>query len=108
MELFMKGKRKMKTTGILRKRKVDELGRVTLPHELCKILGIEERKTHLEIFTKDEAIILEKYRIARACAVTGEVSNENKVFEGNVVLSSEGVDILLKQLMNEKNKKGVK
>lgn len=103
MKLFMKGKRKMKTTGIIRK--VDELGRVTLPHELRKILGIEEHKTHLEIFTEGEAIILEKYRIGRACAVTGKVSNENKVFEGNVVLSPEGVDILLKQLMNEKIRK---
>jgi len=105
MNLFMRGKRKMKTTGILRK--VDELGRVTLPHELRKILGIEERKTHLEIFTEGEAIILEKYRIGWACAVTGEISNNNKVYEGDIVLSPEGVKRLYSQLHAEMYNKGL-
>lgn len=47
----------MKTTGIVRK--VDELGRVVLPIELRRTLGINE-KDPLEIYVEDEAIILRK------------------------------------------------
>ena len=49
----------MKATGIVRK--VDELGRLVLPIELRKVLGIEI-KDSIEIFTEDDTIILRKYR----------------------------------------------
>ncbi len=48
----------MKSTGIVRK--VDELGRVVIPIELRRTLGIEE-KDALEIYVEDEHIILKKY-----------------------------------------------
>lgn len=48
----------MKSTGIVRK--VDELGRVVLPIELRRNMGIEI-KDSLEIFVKEDTIILEKY-----------------------------------------------
>ena len=48
----------MKSTGIVRK--VDELGRVVLPIELRRTLGIEE-KNALEIFIDQDKIILSKY-----------------------------------------------
>lgn len=48
----------MKSTGIVRK--VDELGRVVLPIELRRTLGIEE-KNALEIFIDNDKIILSKY-----------------------------------------------
>lgn len=48
----------MKSVGIVRR--VDELGRVVLPMELRKVLGINT-KDALEIFTDDEKIILKKY-----------------------------------------------
>ena len=48
----------MKSTGIVRK--VDELGRVVLPIELRRTLGIEE-KNALEIFIDSDKIILSKY-----------------------------------------------
>lgn len=47
----------MKTSGIIRK--VDELGRVVLPIELRRTLGIEERDC-LEISLEDDRIILRK------------------------------------------------
>ncbi|MBS3873387.1 MAG: AbrB/MazE/SpoVT family DNA-binding domain-containing protein [Firmicutes bacterium] len=51
----------MKSTGIVRK--VDELGRVVIPIELRRTLGIEE-KDSLEIYVDNEKIILKKYEPA--------------------------------------------
>ncbi|MBM7583387.1 transcriptional pleiotropic regulator of transition state genes [Caldicoprobacter guelmensis] len=51
----------MKSTGIVRK--VDELGRVVLPIELRRTLGID-KKDALEIYVDDEHIILKKYEPA--------------------------------------------
>lgn len=51
----------MKSTGI--NRKVDELGRIVLPIELRRTLGIEE-KDRIEIFVDGESIILRKYQPA--------------------------------------------
>ena len=51
----------MKSTGIVRK--VDELGRIVLPIELRRTLGIEE-KDRSEIFVDGESIILRKYQPA--------------------------------------------
>lgn len=48
----------MKSTGIVRK--LDELGRITLPIELRRTLGVEERDP-LEIFVDEDKIILRKY-----------------------------------------------
>lgn len=48
----------MKSTGIVRK--LDELGRITLPIELRRTLGITDRE-ELEIFVDDDKIILAKY-----------------------------------------------
>lgn len=48
----------MKATGITRK--VDELGRIVLPIELRRNLGIGIGDT-LEIFTEDDVIILKRY-----------------------------------------------
>lgn len=56
----------MKATGIVRK--VDELGRIVIPMELRRTIGIGE-KDPLEIFVNGEQIILRKY--APGCAITG-------------------------------------
>lgn len=48
----------MKSTGIVRK--LDELGRITLPIELRRTLGVEERDP-LEIYVEEDRIILQKY-----------------------------------------------
>ena len=49
----------MKSTGIVRK--VDDLGRVVLPIELRRTLGIDV-KDALEIFIDEDQIILQKYQ----------------------------------------------
>lgn len=48
----------MKATGIVRQ--VDELGRIVLPIELRRTLGIEMRDP-LEIYVEGEQIVLKKY-----------------------------------------------
>lgn len=49
----------MKSTGIVRK--LDELGRITLPIELRRTLGVSEHE-ELEIFVDEDKIILSKYQ----------------------------------------------
>ncbi len=49
----------MKSTGIVRK--MDELGRVVLPIELRRTLGINE-KDPVEIFLDDDQVVLKKYK----------------------------------------------
>lgn len=51
----------MKSTGIVRK--VDELGRVVIPVELRRTMGIEI-KDALEIYVEGEHIIFKKYEPA--------------------------------------------
>ena len=60
----------MKSTGIVRK--VAELGRIVLPIELRRTLGIEE-KDRIEIFVDGESIILRKYQ--PACIVCDNASD---------------------------------
>ena len=55
-------------TGIVRR--VDTVGRIVIPKEICKKLGIEA-KDSLEIFVEDNRLILGKY--APACIFCNEV-----------------------------------
>ena len=48
----------MKDTWVVRR--LDELGRITLPMELRKILHLKERDT-LQIYVEDDRIVLQKY-----------------------------------------------
>jgi transcriptional pleiotropic regulator of transition state genes len=63
----------MKSTGVVRK--VDELGRIVIPIELRRTMGIEE-KDALEIYVDNEKIILKKYEPACIfCGNAEEVQN---------------------------------
>lgn len=75
----------MKSTGMIRK--VDDLGRVVVPKELRRTLGIENGDP-LEIYMDDDKIILKKYKPNMACAVTGEVSDDNLVLLGGKLVLS--------------------
>ncbi|NMH83663.1 AbrB/MazE/SpoVT family DNA-binding domain-containing protein [Bacillus coagulans] len=86
----------MKSTGIVRK--VDELGRVVIPIELRRNLGIAE-KDALEIYVDDDKIILKKYKPNMTCLVTGEVSDDNlQLAGGKIVLSREGAELLMQEI----------
>ena len=89
---------KMKSTGIVRK--VDELGRVVIPIELRRTLGIAE-KDALEIYVDEERIILKKYKPNMTCQVTGEVSDDNiQLASGKLILSREGAEQIMKELQD--------
>ncbi|BCG58461.1 AbrB/MazE/SpoVT family DNA-binding domain-containing protein [Paenibacillus sp. URB8-2] len=78
----------MKATGIVRK--VDELGRIVIPIELRRTMGIDI-KDPLEIFVDGEKIILRKYE--PTCIFSG--SSENLInFKGKMV-SKDILDELL-------------
>ncbi|PFN92915.1 AbrB family transcriptional regulator [Bacillus thuringiensis] len=81
----------MKNTGVARK--VDELGRIVIPVELRRTLGIVEGTT-LDFHVEGENIVLRKYE--KSCFVTGEVSETNiELLGGRMFLSKEGVIELL-------------
>ena len=56
----------MKATGIVRR--VDELGRIVLPCELRRVMGIKDRDS-LEIFVDGNNVVLKKHE--PACTFTG-------------------------------------
>jgi len=69
----------MTSTGIVRK--ADILGRIVLPRELRRTLGISE-KDALEIFADQEKIMLKKYE--PACVFCGN-AGDNQLFHGKNV-----------------------
>lgn len=86
----------MKSTGIIRN--IDSLGRIVVPMELRRTLGIQE-KDPMEIFVDGESIILQKYNPNNSCQITGEVSDENiELAGGKLVLSPEGIDQVLAEI----------
>ncbi|WP_025150908.1 AbrB/MazE/SpoVT family DNA-binding domain-containing protein [Bacillus sp. H1a] len=81
----------MKNTGVARK--VDELGRVVIPVELRRTLGIAEG-TALDFHVDGENIVLRKQE--KSCFVIGEVSESNmELLGGRMFLSKEGATELL-------------
>ncbi|MGX5507219.1 AbrB/MazE/SpoVT family DNA-binding domain-containing protein [Bacillus toyonensis] len=81
----------MKNTGV--SRKVDELGRVVIPVELRRTLGIAEG-TALGFHVEGENIVLRKHE--KSCFVTGEASESNmELLGGRMFLSKEGASKLL-------------
>lgn len=61
----------MKDTGIVRK--IDNLGRIVLPIELRRTLGIEEG-TPVEIYTSGDTICLRK-QAEKICVICNEEKN---------------------------------
>lgn len=81
----------MKNTGVARK--VDELGRVVIPVELRRTLGIVA-ETALDFHVDGENIVLRKQE--KSCFVTGEVSESNmELLDGRMFLSKDGASELL-------------
>ncbi|QGQ95833.1 AbrB/MazE/SpoVT family DNA-binding domain-containing protein [Paenibacillus psychroresistens] len=70
----------MKATGVVRK--LDELGRITLPIELRRSLGIGE-KDALEIFVDSDRIMLKKY--APGCNFCGSIEQIESTKNGKLL-----------------------
>lgn len=60
----------MKSIGVVRK--LDQLGRIVLPKELRDNLGFEENQP-LEIYIKEDLIVLKKYKPGCYCCGNLEV-----------------------------------
>ncbi|ARJ38125.1 AbrB/MazE/SpoVT family DNA-binding domain-containing protein [Sporosarcina sp. P21c] len=85
----------MKSLGIVRK--VDHLGRIVIPKELRNSLSIDKGDP-IEIFVEDDRIILRKFQANRACFITGDVMDENKLLSNGLYISPQGAKILIEQL----------
>ena len=72
----------MKSTGIVRS--LDGVGRIVLPMEIRKKLGITENNDALEIYTEGDKIILKKY--APDCVFCGS-SKDIFSFKGKNICS---------------------
>lgn len=70
----------VKATGV--SRHVDELGRVVIPKELRRTLGIA-KKDPLDIFVHEDQIILRKHTVG--CIFCGELTENTKYFQGKEV-----------------------
>lgn len=60
----------VKATGITRR--IDDLGRIVLPKELRKTLGIDPG-TPIEIYTEEDTIVLKKYE--QKCIICGSADD---------------------------------
>ena len=81
----------MKATGVTRR--IDELGRVVLPIEIRKALGLTNRDT-VEIYVEQDAIVLRKYE--PSCIFCGSIGDARLV-KGKMVCD-ECLDELRKEL----------
>lgn len=72
----------MKSTGMVRK--IDKLGRVVIPMELRRTMGIDE-KDPLEIYVDGEKIVLQKYR--PGCIFCGTITDGTISHSGKKYLS---------------------
>ncbi|MGH1296397.1 AbrB/MazE/SpoVT family DNA-binding domain-containing protein [Bacillus pretiosus] len=92
----------MKNTGMVRK--IDGLGRVVIPKELRRTLGLHEG-AELEIHVDGKKVILTKHE--KVCVVTGEASDANiELFDGQVIVSQKGAKLLIDSIFREGEKRG--
>jgi AbrB family transcriptional regulator (stage V sporulation protein T) len=93
-----KKENEMKTTGIIRR--IDDLGRVAIPKEIRRTMGIHEGDP-LEIFTENDGIIFKKYNTGENIAelVRGIIIDINdNMFEVDITYDNkQKVLMLLKE-----------
>ncbi len=98
----------MKQTGVTRK--IDELGRIVIPKEIRKNLGIRDGEA-LEIFTSEDSIILKKYFEVRRyedlssklCELIKNIYNVDLVItDREKIITSSNKDIVENSKLNNK------
>ena len=97
----------MKSTGVTRR--VDDLGRIVIPKEIRKNLGIRDGES-LEIFTEEDSIILKKHSEIEKFEDLGKKLSDliESIFKVDViitdrekVIASTKRDILINKLLDE-------
>ncbi|MFC2949195.1 AbrB/MazE/SpoVT family DNA-binding domain-containing protein [Virgibacillus sediminis] len=91
----------LRSTGVTRN--VDDLGRIVIPKEIRRTMGIENRDP-VEFLLEDNFIAIRKYSPDKECAITGKVSEDN-FRVGNIWLSDEGAEILKQQMESRSENK---
>lgn len=76
----------MKSTGVIRK--IDELGRIVLPKEIRRNLGIRDGE-NLEIFVENDHILLKKYsKMQDYCEIINNLANIiNNTYNFKVIIT---------------------
>jgi AbrB family looped-hinge helix DNA binding protein len=82
----------MKAIGIVRR--VDDLGRVVIPREIRKSMGIQDGEP-LEIFTESDAVIFRRY----CYNLTAEVARVAELVEQNCNADAETMRWLTNEFM---------
>lgn len=86
--MLSKGGRKMSKTTDSGKR-VDELGRIVIPKDIRKILGLE-KNTPIEIYRDGDAVIVKRFEQNQTCVICG--SSEDTVMFKEKCLCRKCVD----------------
>jgi len=60
-------------------KRVDELGRIVIPKDIRKILGLE-KNTPIEIYRDGDAVIVKRYEKNQTCIICGS-SDETVMFK---------------------------
>lgn len=95
----------MKATGIVRR--VDDLGRIVIPKEIRRQLGVSEG-TPMELFVKDGKVIFQKYNTSE-CVMERIKELQNALYEDEAMFGNEKVRKAeehikaLKEIFKEKN-----
>lgn len=111
----------MKTTGVIRR--IDELGRIVIPKEIRRNLGIRDGE-NIEIFTDETSIILKKHsRIANYLDIISRIGDiTNSVMGYSVIvtdrekvifalgdnldkINNKQISVLLKDLVDQRESK---
>ena len=99
----------MKSTGVIRR--IDELGRIVIPKEIRRNLGIRDGE-NVEIYTENESIILKKYHrlgttsdlASSLCEIIyNELGSKIIITDREKIIATSGIDnqIISQLLTNE-------
>ena len=98
----------LKATGVTRR--IDELGRIVIPKEIRRNLGIRDGET-LEIYTNDEGIFLQKHSVlhnmqeigTKLCDIISSILNVEIILTDRekFIVSTHNKNILGKKIPNE-------
>ena len=69
----------MKATGVVRK--IDPLGRLVIPIEVRRMLGLRENEP-VEMYVEGTKVIIQKY--VPACLICGALNNVQKINDKNL------------------------
>lgn len=98
----------LKSTGVIRR--IDELGRIVLPKEIRRNLGIREGE-NLEIFVEEDKVILKKYSkikdyketihtignlVTQVYEINLSITDRDKIVYANKFSNYEGTDLDMK------------